>query len=108
MPRYNVEYKGKWACFSSIVDAFITNFMDKEAYEQWRRIQYGIADYRLAEKCNMMTMEEAVFSLTLNRSESEAIENIVSAGIQESEAADLFRKYGDKTPEDEAKYEEDG
>lgn len=30
MPRFNVEADGEWACFSSIVDAFVTPFMQKE------------------------------------------------------------------------------
>lgn len=37
MPRYNIEYNGKWACFSSISDSFITEFMDKDVYEEWRK-----------------------------------------------------------------------
>lgn len=37
MPRYNVEYNGKWACFSSIVDGFVTEFMNKSEYEEWRK-----------------------------------------------------------------------
>lgn len=40
MPRYNVEHKGKWACFSSVVDDFITWFMPKTDYEIWRKEEY--------------------------------------------------------------------
>ena len=35
MPRYNVQYKNKWACFSSIIDDFVTCFLDKYEYEKW-------------------------------------------------------------------------
>lgn len=67
MPRYNVEYNGKWACFSSIPDGFITPLMDKEDYERWRMEEYGLDQYLPAEKCNRKTMPEAIFSASLNR-----------------------------------------
>ena len=59
MPRYNIEHNGKWACFSSICDRFVTEFMDKYNYEVWRRIEYGVKDYKPAEQCNTMTIKEA-------------------------------------------------
>ena len=43
MPRYNVQNKeGKWACFSAIVDDFITDFMPRNEYQAWREREYGI------------------------------------------------------------------
>ncbi len=61
MPRYNVKNdKGEWACFSSIVDDFVTDFMPKDKYEEWRKVQYGIANYRPAEECNVMDYHEAM------------------------------------------------
>lgn len=61
MPRYNVQNpKGEWACYSSIADDFITDFMPKAEYEEWRKEEYGTANYRPAEECNVMEYEEAM------------------------------------------------
>lgn len=65
MPRFNVCYNDKWACYSSIVDDFITDFMDAEEYEAWRNFEYGNANIPLCE-ANQMSVEEAVFGLCLN------------------------------------------
>jgi len=89
MPRYNVEYNKKWACFSSVVDAFVTKFMNKESYEEWRKIQYGIFDYKQAEECNMLTMEEATFAISLNRSHDEWIDHLLKSGLTEKESEQL-------------------
>lgn len=84
MPRYNVKNsKDQWACFSSIVDKFVTPFMSKDEYEQWRIKEYNYTekDYVPAEKCNTMTLEEAIFSLSLNHTDKEIIENLAFAGL---------------------------
>ena len=60
MPRYNVQHEGKWACFSSISDDFVTGFMDKESYEKWRKAEYGLHDCEPAEKCNTETMHRVL------------------------------------------------
>lgn len=60
MPRYNVKRPdGMWACFSSIVDNFITNFMPREEYEEWRKRKYGIHCGEI-EECNIMDYQEAM------------------------------------------------
>lgn len=41
MPRYNIEYRGKWAHYSGIADGFLTEFMDLKEYEKWRTLEYG-------------------------------------------------------------------
>ena len=60
MPRFNVQHPitKEWRCFSSIVDDFITDWMDEERYQKWRECEYGrhIGDVR---KANQMTLEEA-------------------------------------------------
>lgn len=61
MGRYNVEYNGKWAAFSTIVDAFITEFMDKEKYEEWRKEEYGRSNYVPVEEAAIETIEDATF-----------------------------------------------
>ena len=44
MPRYNVQHPKtkQWACYSSNVGDFITEWMDEDKYDLWRRKQYGI------------------------------------------------------------------
>jgi hypothetical protein len=90
MPRFNVEHNGKWACFSTISDGFVTNFMDRAEYEKWRLEEYGRANYVPAEECNIYTIADAVNARSLNHSKKETIENIVEAGIDISEAEKLW------------------
>lgn len=90
MPRYNIEHNGKWACFSSIADAFISEFMDKAKYEAWRKVQYGKYVYKPVEQCNMMTMEKAAFSIRLNRTHNEALECLCECGLPESECEKIM------------------
>lgn len=90
MPRYNVNYKDKWACFSSIGDGFITGFMNKDAYEEWRKEEYGLEDYQPAEKRNMMEMQEAVYSVRLNRSRNSAMKCLLESGLSETECEQLM------------------
>ena len=60
MPRYNVQNeKGEWACFSSIVDDFVTEFMPREEYQAWRIKEYGIHCGEI-EEANQMDYEEAM------------------------------------------------
>lgn len=80
MPRYNVEYQGKWACFSGIVDDFITGFMDKPAYEKWRMEEYGNRAYPL-QMCNSMTIDEATFALCANKSREYVTSRAKEVGI---------------------------
>lgn len=61
MPRYNVQNPetGQWRAFSSIVDDFVTEWMDEETYEKWRREQYGINCGPVRE-ANLMSLEDAL------------------------------------------------
>lgn len=90
MPRYNVNHQNKWACFSSVIDGFITPFMDKSDYEEWRKQQYGISDYKPAEQCNMKTMSDAVFSIRLNRTHDEALECLLKCGLPKKECETIL------------------
>lgn len=84
MPRYNVKNaNGKWACFSSIIDEFVTPFMPKDEYEKWRIKEYNYTekDYEPAENCNTMTVEEAIFSLSLNHTGKQILENLAFCGL---------------------------
>ena len=92
MPRFSVEYKGKWACYSTIVDAFITKFSDKAEHEEWRLKEYG-TDYEPIENCNIMTMAGAIENSCLNRTKEEVIKNLTNHGMSENEAEELYDKY---------------
>ena len=60
MPRFNVKRPdGMWCCFSTIVDDYVCEWMQKATYEEWRKEQYGVANYQPAEECNMMEYEVA-------------------------------------------------
>ena len=80
MPRFNVEVDGQWACFSSIVDVFITPFMDKEEYEAWRHKEYG-CHIEPAEKCNRKSLADCIRDIGLNRSDEEICDELRSVGL---------------------------
>jgi hypothetical protein len=109
MPRYNVEHNGKWACFSSISDGFITEFINKSEYEEWRKEQYGEHGHEPAEKRNMITMKEAAFFIRLNRTHEEAMECLLECGLPESECEQIMydseTEYNCPILKDDGKYE---
>lgn len=41
MPRFNVQYNDKYAVWSSIVDGFLTDWMTKDEWIEWRGNAYG-------------------------------------------------------------------
>lgn len=81
MSRYNVEVDGKWACFSSVVNAFVTPFMEKEEYESWRREEYGRAYFKPAETCNRMTLAECLKAISLTRTDEEICQELLRVGL---------------------------
>lgn len=64
MPRYNIQHPETkwWACFSTIVDSFITDFMPENKYQEWREREYGIHCGDL-ESSNIMTYYDAMKSM---------------------------------------------
>lgn len=60
MPRYNVQHPvtKEWRCFSTIVDAFVTDWMSEERYQAWRRLEYG-RNCGLLSEANQMSLSEA-------------------------------------------------
>ena len=101
MPRFNVEHNGKWACFSTIPELFITNFVEKSEYENWRLEEYGRANYIPVEQCNKYSISEAIFKASLNHSKEEVIENLVNeAGLEQAEAETLWEAHRNKETEE--------
>lgn len=82
MPRYNVEINGKWACFSTITDSFVSGIMPIDVYEAWREQEYGRNNIPL-ERANQMPFVEALERMWLNNSPEDFCENLVSCGILE-------------------------
>ncbi len=66
MPRFNVERNGKWACFSTVIDDFITPFKSRRRYDRWRKRAYGRAGFYPLECTNLMTYEEATRRIKQN------------------------------------------
>lgn len=60
MPRFNVQHPetGEWRCFSTIVDDWVTDWMEENRYERWRRFQYG-ANCGSVWEANQMSLKEA-------------------------------------------------
>ena len=89
MPRYNVQREdGKCACFSSVVDAFITPFLDEEEYENWRKEEY-LKDFRPVKDGYKQTLSDTLDSLCLNKTFNEVLENLKFAGI---DTPDIIKK----------------
>ena len=88
MGTCNIEYKGKYACFTSVSDAFMTEFMNKDDYEEWRLSRFG-DDLRPIEY-NLKSMEKAAFWIRMNRSQAEAIECLLDCGLSEEEAEQIM------------------
>ena len=83
MPRYNVEADGKWACFSTVVDDFITKFMERKDYEEWRQNQYGVSNVPI-EHANNMSLAKALFCLSLNKKDEEILASLRECGLMHS------------------------
>lgn len=75
MPRYNVhdEKTGKWRCFSTVSDDWVTDWMDEERFNQWRRLEYGRTCGDLKDT-NRMTIEEAEEAIEMRKIAEEVIE----------------------------------
>lgn len=60
MPRFNVQHPvtKQWRCFSTVVDNYVTDWMDEERYQKWREYEYGRQAGPIRE-ANLMSYEEA-------------------------------------------------
>ena len=81
MPRFNVEYNNKWACFSSIADGFVTRFESKESYEEWRKEEYK-ENYKPLEMCNIMELKECIERMLLDSKLVDVVANLVDVGVE--------------------------
>lgn len=81
MPRCNVESGGRWACFSTITDDFVTPFMSREEYEAWRKKEYAEHIIKPLDRANRMTLQDALMQLSLNRSDEEIMLCMRAAGL---------------------------
>ena len=73
MPRFNVNKPNtdEWACFSTIVDDFVTEFMPRSEYQKWREREYGIHCGEI-EDSNIMNYKDALETIEFRRSVREA------------------------------------
>lgn len=90
MGRYNVKYKEKWAAFSTITDSFVTEFMNKEKYENWRREEYGRMYYKPIKEQDARTIEDAAYDIKLNRSHKMALECLLETGLSKDEGEKIL------------------
>lgn len=107
MGRANVNYNGKWACFSSIPDAFITKFMDRPEYDKWREKEYGNNACEIYEH-NTFTIKQAGFCILLNRTHDEAVATLLETGLTKTECEqiiyDIETQYRCPRPNGNGKY----
>ena len=68
MPRFNVQHPTtkQWRCFSTIVDDYVTDWMDEERYQKWREYEYGRHAGPIRE-ANLMSYEEAEEKIALRK-----------------------------------------
>lgn len=108
MPRYNIKYKDKWACFTSIADGFITPFMSKSEYEKWYEQEYGKYVHLSLEKCKIRTIQDCAYSIRMNRTHNEAIECFLESGLSKEECEQIMYDIETKNycpiPIDNSKY----
>lgn len=88
MPRYNVKLPdGRWQCFSSIVDDFVSEPMEEKEYEKWRKEEYGSGCIPL-EETNKMDYADAFEIVKRNEILNEVFRPF------SKELKELLNKYG--------------
>ena len=75
MARKYVKYKNMWAIYSTISDGFVSEFEPLDIdYRDWR----------------VLSIEEAIEGIRLNRSHDDALETILESGIPVEDAERLL------------------
>ena len=90
MSRYDINYKNKWACFSSIADGFITEFMKPAQYKEWIKQEYGKNYKRPLNQFNTKTIQDCASSIRMNRTHNEAIECFLESGLSKEECEQIM------------------
>ena len=80
MPRFNVEVNGEWACYSSISESFLTEFMPLEQYEEWRDKEYGRNKTPL-EHANRTTLKEVLRDMSICHTDEYILRELRKAGL---------------------------
>jgi len=106
MPHYAVQYKDKWAMFTSVADGFLSPFMPEEEFVKWCRWEYHEPEQCSVSDCkcpfhrkrfterNQMTMEDAVDAMMpfygrRSRILKKAVKKLVELGIDKDDAEKL-------------------
>ncbi|MBR6678748.1 MAG: hypothetical protein IKL58_00295 [Phascolarctobacterium sp.] len=80
MPRFNVEVNGEWACYSSISESFLTEFMPLQEYEEWRDKEYGKNKTPL-EHANRVPLKEVLRDMSICNSDDYILRELRNAGL---------------------------
>ena len=80
MPRFNVEVNGEWACYSSISESFLTEFMPLEQYEEWRDKEYGRNKTPL-EHANRASLKEVLRDISICHTDEYILRELRKAGL---------------------------
>lgn len=80
MPRYIVRAQDLIACYSTVVEDFITPFMDLDSFEKWRDAEYG-PNKKPLSRVYEIPLNEAIFELSLNKPDSDIMESMRQAGL---------------------------
>lgn len=92
MGHISVEHNGKWACFSSVVDDFITTFTNLKEYEVWRKEEYGRIGYTPIKKEWVQSIEDVSNSIRLIRNHEDSVQCLVESGISLEESEEIIKK----------------
>lgn len=80
MPRFNVEVNGEWACYSSISESFLTEFMPLQEYEEWRDKEYGKNKTPL-EHANRTSLKEVLRDMSICHTDEYILRELRKAGL---------------------------
>ena len=80
MARHSVEVNGEWACFSSIVEDFLTPFMSLTEYELWQKRECSQSKAS-GRSMTPLPLREALFKLCLNKTDTEIMDSLRTCGL---------------------------
>ena len=96
MPRYNVEYNGKYYIFSTIVDSVIETFNSFEELQKYRLVEYGNSEFKNEKsfeelKANKMDFKDMIMAQIIYGNEEK--ENILKCfnELNDKDKNDVFK-----------------